>query len=62
MGLYIWPLFNIHINDIFLSANNACLCNYADDTTLYSTGENRNTNRNILNHFFHLYINGLKPR
>ena len=53
MGLYIWSLFNIHINDIFLSANNACLCNYADDTTLYSTGENRNTNRNI---------NGLKPR
>ena len=28
------------------------LINYADDTTLYSIGENHNTNRNILNNNF----------
>ena len=28
------------------------LINYADDTTLYSIGENHNTNRNILNKHF----------
>ena len=28
---------------------NGCLNNYVDDTTLYSIGENRNTNRNVLN-------------
>ena len=34
------------------------LINYADDTTLYSIGENHNTNRNILNNFFSLFKNG----
>ena len=42
-------MYNIYINDKFLSPDNVCLSNYADDTTLYSTGENHNTNRNILN-------------
>ena len=42
-------MFNIYINDIFLFLDNVRLNNYADDTTLYSIGENHNTNRNILN-------------
>ena len=42
-------IFNIYINDKFLFLDNVCLSNYADDTTLYSIGENHNTNRNILN-------------
>ena len=29
-------LFKIHINDIFLLMNGTEICNYADDTTLYS--------------------------
>ena len=33
-------MFNIYINDIFLFTDNICLSNYADDNTLYSTGEN----------------------
>ena len=45
-------MFNIYINDIFLFPDKVCLRNYADDTTLYSTGENHNTNRNILNKTF----------
>ena len=36
-------MFNIYINDIFLFPNNVCLSNYADDTTLYSIGENHKT-------------------
>ena len=42
-------MFNIYINVIFLFTDNVCLSNYADDTTLYSTGENHNKNRNISN-------------
>ena len=45
-------MFNIYITDIFLFSDNVCLSNYANDTTLYSIGENHNTNRNILNKFF----------
>ena len=45
-------MFNIYINDISLFPDNGCLTNYADDTTLYSTGENHNTKRNILNKTF----------
>ena len=41
-------MFNIYINDIYLFPDNGYLSNYADDSTLYSTGENQNTNRNIL--------------
>ena len=52
-GSMLGPImFNIYINDIFLFADNVCLSNYADDTTLYSNGENHNTNRNISNNFF----------
>ena len=42
-------MFNIYINNIFPFPDNVSLSNYADDTTLYSIGENDNTNRNILN-------------
>ena len=42
------PVINIYFNDIFLFPDNGCLSNYADDATLYSIGENHNTNRNIL--------------
>ena len=42
-------IFNIYITDIFLFPDNVCLSNYADDTTLYSIGENHNTKRKILN-------------
>ena len=46
-------MFNIYINGIFLFPDNVCLSNYAGDTTLYSIGENHNTDRVILNkHFF----------
>ena len=45
-------MFNIYINDISLFPDNGCLTNYVDDTTLYSTGENHNTKRNILNKTF----------
>ena len=53
-------MFNIYIKDIFLFPDNGCLSNYADDTTLYSIGENHNTNRNILNKrkIFYLCKNG----
>ena len=45
-------MFNIYINEILLFPDNVYLTNYADDTTLYSIGENHNINRNILNNFF----------
>ena len=45
-------MFNIYIKDIFLFTNNGCLSNYADDTTLYSIGENCQTNRNTSNKIF----------
>ena len=50
-------IFNIYINDKFLFPDNICLSNYADDTILYSIGENHNTNRNILNKIASLYKN-----
>ena len=40
-------MFNIYINEILLSGNNAYLSNYANDTTLYLVQESHNTNRNI---------------
>ena len=45
-------MFNIYINGTFLFPDNGCLSKYADDTTLYSVGENHNSNRNILNKIF----------
>ena len=59
-GSILEPLvFNLYINDICLFPNNVCLGNYADDTTLYSFGENENTSRNIFFFFFkYLYKNG----
>ena len=35
--------------NIFFFADNACLSNYADDTTLYSTGEDHNSYINLSN-------------
>ena len=52
-GSILGPLmFNVYINNIFLFPDNTCLYNYVDDTTLYSNGENHNTNRDILNRNF----------
>ena len=48
-------MFNINVNDIFLFPDNVCLSNDDDDATLYSIGENDNTNRNILKKNFYLY-------
>ena len=45
-------MFNIYIHDIFPFPDNVCLSKYADDTTLYSIGENYITNKNILNKKF----------
>ena len=39
--LYLGPLlFNIFINDLFLSIEKCELCNYADDNTLYASQNN----------------------
>ena len=52
-GSIISPLmFNIYINDTLLFADNVCISNYAEHTTLYSTGKNHNTNRNTTNKNF----------
>ena len=47
-------MFNIYTNDIFFIAENACLTNYADDTTLYSIVENQS---NISNPRKYYYMN-----
>ena len=33
-------LFNIYINDLFMFVNDAQICNYADDTTIYACHTN----------------------
>ena len=50
-------MFNIYTNDIFFIPDNACLNNYADDTTLYSIVENQSTYRNISNLRKYYYMN-----
>ena len=43
-GLVLGPLpFNIFINDVFYLVNDNEICNYADDTTLYTCYEKRST-------------------
>ena len=42
-GSILGPLlFNIVLNDIFMFLSKYNLCNYADDSTLYSTGKDLN--------------------
>ena len=33
-------LFNIYLNDLFMFVNDAQICNYADDTTIYACDNN----------------------
>ena len=50
-GSMLGPLpFNIFINNIFLYIENSGLCNYADDSTLYASGES-----------LYMIIENLKP-
>ena len=36
-GSVLGPLlFNIYLNDLFMFANDAQICNYADDTIIYA--------------------------
>ena len=46
-------LFNIYINDIFLLMNGTEICNYADDTTLYSCDYEV---KNVIHTYIHTYI------
>ena len=56
MKLIVGPLlFNIYINDIFLLVDNAQLCNYADDITLYSIQENHKTKQRQLKQKFLIF-------
>ena len=43
-------LFNVFINDIFMSIKNTNVCNFADDNTLYDSGEDLS---NILENLKH---------
>ena len=60
-GSMLGPLlFNIFLNDIFMFISKCSLCNFADDSTLYSTGKNLNRIRRklemefmILHQWFH---------
>ena len=42
------PLFHIFLNDLFLFISKCQLCNYADDNTLYKSGENTRAIENDL--------------
>ena len=45
-------LFNIFLNDIFLSLPRCDLANYANDSTLYTSDKNISNNMNSLSHSF----------
>ena len=44
--------FNIFINDLFLTIDKSTLCNYADDNTLYTSGNDANAVINKLKQDF----------
>ena len=44
--------FNIFVNDLFLSTDKSTLCNYADDNTLYTSGNDANAVINKLKQDF----------
>ena len=43
-------LFNIYLNDLFYAVEYAEICNFADDTTPYDSGDNIN---NVLTNVKH---------
>ena len=52
-GSILGPLFfNVFINDLFLSIDKSTLCNYADDNTLYTSGNDANAVINKLKQDF----------
>ena len=52
-GSILGPLFfNIFVNDLFLTIDVSSLCNYADDYTLYTSGNDVNTIINTLKQDF----------
>ena len=57
-GSILGPLlFNIFLNDIFLSLQKCDLANYADDSTLYTSDKSISNIMNSLSHDFTIFVN-----